>query len=181
VYSDSHTRWFKYDRDYLCVNKSQFVPVIFEPPCICHNSDAFRQLGLLNLPDCVTVMMPKRAGVMTCESECINKCTKFCLLYTCRFVTVIVAVLLYCCKHLITPLCTLYVRYIQSVACSLEVFAPTPPTEVFVSTTLLLLSTDVCHLSSLVITVQVHVSSHVTFHIVLSAFRSAVYKRQSSP
>jgi hypothetical protein len=27
------TRWFKYDRDYLCVNNSQFVPVIFEPPC----------------------------------------------------------------------------------------------------------------------------------------------------
>jgi hypothetical protein len=27
-----NTRWFKYDRDYLCVNKSQFVPVIFEPP-----------------------------------------------------------------------------------------------------------------------------------------------------
>ena len=30
----SFTRWFKYDRDWLCVNKSQFVPVIFEPPCI---------------------------------------------------------------------------------------------------------------------------------------------------
>jgi hypothetical protein len=28
------TRWFKYDRDDLCVNKSQFFPVIFEPPCI---------------------------------------------------------------------------------------------------------------------------------------------------
>jgi hypothetical protein len=28
------TRWFKYDRDYLCVNKSQFVPVIFESPCM---------------------------------------------------------------------------------------------------------------------------------------------------
>ena len=28
------TRWLKYYRDYLCVNKSQFVPVIFEPPCI---------------------------------------------------------------------------------------------------------------------------------------------------
>jgi hypothetical protein len=27
------TRWFRYDRDDLCVNKSQFVPVIFEPPC----------------------------------------------------------------------------------------------------------------------------------------------------
>jgi hypothetical protein len=26
-------RWFKYDRNWLCVNKSQFVPVIFEPPC----------------------------------------------------------------------------------------------------------------------------------------------------
>jgi hypothetical protein len=31
---DGSTRWFKYDRDYLCVNKSQFVPVIFEPPYI---------------------------------------------------------------------------------------------------------------------------------------------------
>ena len=29
----SYTRWFKYDRDYSCVNKSQFVPVIFERPC----------------------------------------------------------------------------------------------------------------------------------------------------
>jgi hypothetical protein len=26
-----NTRWLKYDRDDLCVNKSQFVPVIFEP------------------------------------------------------------------------------------------------------------------------------------------------------
>jgi hypothetical protein len=35
IYSDtvSYTRWFKYDRDDLCVNKSQFVPVIFEPFC----------------------------------------------------------------------------------------------------------------------------------------------------
>jgi hypothetical protein len=30
---DSNTRWFKYDRDYFYVKKSQFVPVIFEPPC----------------------------------------------------------------------------------------------------------------------------------------------------
>jgi hypothetical protein len=29
----AYTRWFKYDWDCLCVNKSQFVPVIFEPPC----------------------------------------------------------------------------------------------------------------------------------------------------
>jgi hypothetical protein len=36
IYTDCrhpYRRWFKYDRDYLCVNKSQFVPVIFEPPC----------------------------------------------------------------------------------------------------------------------------------------------------
>jgi hypothetical protein len=32
------TRWFKYDRDYLCVNKSHFVPVIFEPPCSSNTS-----------------------------------------------------------------------------------------------------------------------------------------------
>jgi hypothetical protein len=31
--SVNNRRWFKYDRDYLCVNKSQFVPVIFDPPC----------------------------------------------------------------------------------------------------------------------------------------------------
>ena len=30
----SHTMWFKYDRDYLCVNKPVTVPVIFEPPCV---------------------------------------------------------------------------------------------------------------------------------------------------
>jgi hypothetical protein len=42
-----YTKWFKYDRDYLCVNKSQFVPVIFEPPCIScrvryfHNREVF--------------------------------------------------------------------------------------------------------------------------------------------
>jgi hypothetical protein len=29
-----NTRWFKCDRDYLCANKSHFVPVIFEPPCM---------------------------------------------------------------------------------------------------------------------------------------------------
>jgi hypothetical protein len=29
-----YTRWFEYDQDDLCVNKSQFVPVIFEPRCI---------------------------------------------------------------------------------------------------------------------------------------------------
>jgi hypothetical protein len=33
VYIYIYTRWFKYARDYLCLNKEQFVPVIFEPPC----------------------------------------------------------------------------------------------------------------------------------------------------
>ena len=55
------TRWFKYDRDYLCVNKSQFVPVIFEPPCTLHNipedgrtqvnrSESLRSHGEWNTP-----------------------------------------------------------------------------------------------------------------------------------
>ena len=30
---DTRTRWFKYDRDCLCVNLATSVPVIFEPPC----------------------------------------------------------------------------------------------------------------------------------------------------
>jgi hypothetical protein len=33
------TKWFKYDGDDLCVNKSQFVPVIFEPPCTIYCID----------------------------------------------------------------------------------------------------------------------------------------------
>jgi hypothetical protein len=33
TYTPVYTRWFKYDGDNLCVNKSQFVQVIFEPPC----------------------------------------------------------------------------------------------------------------------------------------------------
>jgi hypothetical protein len=42
------TRWFKYDRDYLCVNKSQFVPVIFQPPCtICEGGGIDRKLFLI--------------------------------------------------------------------------------------------------------------------------------------
>jgi hypothetical protein len=45
---DLNTRWFKYDRDYLCVNKSQFVPVIFELPCNNNNNNI--QLLLLFEP-----------------------------------------------------------------------------------------------------------------------------------
>jgi hypothetical protein len=57
IYKDIHdtwmrrTRWFKYDRDYLCVNKSQFVPVIFEPPCRCHFKTACHSAA----PVCVCV------------------------------------------------------------------------------------------------------------------------------
>jgi hypothetical protein len=37
-----NTRWFKYDRDDLCVNKSQFVPVIFEPPCTMNHGESLK-------------------------------------------------------------------------------------------------------------------------------------------
>jgi hypothetical protein len=45
----ANTKWFKYDRDYLCVNKSQFVPVIFEPPCIINISKCECFTKLLHL------------------------------------------------------------------------------------------------------------------------------------
>jgi hypothetical protein len=47
-----YTRWFKYDRDYLCVNNSQFVPDIFEPPCIfvtCTGSTLYFVFTLLKI------------------------------------------------------------------------------------------------------------------------------------
>jgi hypothetical protein len=45
VFVSVYTRWFKYDRDDLCVNKSQFVPVIFEPPCISIYGNSFRNIA----------------------------------------------------------------------------------------------------------------------------------------
>jgi hypothetical protein len=44
-----NTRWFKYDRDYLCVNKSQFVPVIFEPPCTNINCTSDLSMKLVSV------------------------------------------------------------------------------------------------------------------------------------
>jgi hypothetical protein len=41
------TRWFKYDLDYLCVNKSQFVPVIFEPPYMYKEQSQSKETFLL--------------------------------------------------------------------------------------------------------------------------------------
>jgi hypothetical protein len=56
-----HTRWFKYDRDYLCVKKSQFVPVVFEPPCI------------LPILFCLVIMfMDRRAPVSTRLTLCAS-------------------------------------------------------------------------------------------------------------
>jgi hypothetical protein len=58
LYSSSNTKWFKYDRDDFCVNKSQFVPVIFEPPCIMPvvKSRTLRQAG------CVARMGERRSA-----------------------------------------------------------------------------------------------------------------------
>jgi hypothetical protein len=50
------TRWLKYDRDYLCVNKSQFVPVIFEPPCILYSGKIIFGVHLNN---CVVISEDK--------------------------------------------------------------------------------------------------------------------------
>jgi hypothetical protein len=41
IYTHTHTRCFKYDRDYLCVKMSEFVPVIFEPPCISPHTSSY--------------------------------------------------------------------------------------------------------------------------------------------
>ena len=58
-----NTRWFKYDRDDLCVNKSQFVPVIFEPPCSCLN--LFMSRVLLQMFVFVT-LVTNNSGLFRC-------------------------------------------------------------------------------------------------------------------
>ena len=62
---DDYTRWFKYDRDYLCVNKSQFVPVIFEPPCI------FKLLFLLFLLLRLENVIDSSSFLSNCCSSCV--------------------------------------------------------------------------------------------------------------
>jgi hypothetical protein len=62
------TRWFKYDRDDLCVNKSQFVPVIFEPPCTCfHSSCALHKLVLIFSCDLNTLLSAETFRFSQCS------------------------------------------------------------------------------------------------------------------
>jgi len=58
-----YTRWFKYDRDCLCVNLVTSVPVIFEPPCIIKAYSGFYGLNVLltklvTAVDCNTTLLP---------------------------------------------------------------------------------------------------------------------------
>jgi hypothetical protein len=82
-----HTRWFKYDRDYLCVNKSQFVPVIFEPPCtltynfpcLCVGNftwNLFRHFIQTLLP----IHVCERERETETERECVCVCVCVCML-----------------------------------------------------------------------------------------------------
>jgi hypothetical protein len=73
-----YTRWFKYDRDDLCVSKSQFTPVIFEPPC----------MYLMILPLLIyTYDLPKFAfcHYQLTENSQFHITIKLHLLYTARY------------------------------------------------------------------------------------------------
>jgi hypothetical protein len=47
----------------LCVNKSQFVPVIFEPPCICCILSALFQMYV----DVISVASASKPGFYVCS------------------------------------------------------------------------------------------------------------------
>ena len=84
-YRVRNTRWFKYDRDDLCVNKSQFVPVIFEPPCI--TTCAFVQ-GVIFINIFSTIQTSW--GIFTCVFPCI---------FTIMILSIQQMHTLYCVKH----------------------------------------------------------------------------------
>jgi hypothetical protein len=74
-----YTRWFKYDRDDLCVNKSQFVPVIFEPPCIyiyIHVDIYYHHHHLLALQPYVSLVLlcysPPLVSILSSPSPSFN-------------------------------------------------------------------------------------------------------------
>jgi hypothetical protein len=70
------TRWFKYDRDDLCVNKSQFVLVIFEPPCIF----AVKKSNKYCIFVCAYVRLRKRSCVCSGGWACACACVHVALL-----------------------------------------------------------------------------------------------------
>ena len=63
-----YTRWIKYDRDWLCVNKSHLVPVIFEPPCKQFQALLYHRSG---------VIMAVRLTFVT-EQKCPSVNTEIC-------------------------------------------------------------------------------------------------------
>jgi hypothetical protein len=74
------TRWFKYDWDDLCVNKSQFVPVIFEPPCICVASgwaDCRESTGLSYVCDSLSADAVTDSVILSVAfTQCFNSTTR---------------------------------------------------------------------------------------------------------
>jgi hypothetical protein len=76
---DSNTRWFKYDRDDLCVNKSQFVPVIFEPPCTfipINSRNMYRQDRIACMINIFKYKYPKILNIF-CTHKYDNKLSKY--------------------------------------------------------------------------------------------------------
>jgi hypothetical protein len=64
-----YTRWFKYDRDWLCVNKSQFVPVIFEPPCTCICMCLCRWMVYRGIRDVTAESCPTHSAIYVCAAS----------------------------------------------------------------------------------------------------------------
>ena len=90
---ESSTRRFKYDRDYLCVNNSQFVPIIFEPPCIIHSkkknslpcSLKFSEFGLAQVSDVAKASANTIADRLNEETISARKSTRMSRLLTTRW------------------------------------------------------------------------------------------------
>ena len=78
------TRWLKYDRDWLCVNKSQFVPIIFEPSCVIslflsvirawYSSLQYQWTGLYTTPT-IVILWHRLLGTYLCgHSPVLGRC-----------------------------------------------------------------------------------------------------------
>jgi hypothetical protein len=89
---EESTSVFKYDRDYLCVNKSQFVPVIFEPPCTSIISEKYvlcmllpkRIMWLLHHWQCLQLQ-----NIMETATNRSVMCSCVVVWYTCKWTIVI--------------------------------------------------------------------------------------------
>jgi len=67
-----NTRWFKYDRDCLCVNLATSVPVIFEPPSNINSQLDATLMVFINNPNQLNMFRAMISPILRSTRLCLQ-------------------------------------------------------------------------------------------------------------